>query len=315
MSTQLQRLNSALSGAVSQQNASPQLPIIFVIGAPRSGTTLMLQWLTSLGCFAYASNLASRFYSNPYVGGLAHRALLEEPESRVLKTELTANFQSVLGKTTGPHAPNEFWHFWRECFHIHGNDVSAINKDLLVENKLFEKGLAGLEEAFERPLALKGLILNWHLAELASLLPSSHFIFVSRNTADNAYSLYQAREKFFSTASEWYSFQYPGYAALKNLEPEEQVVRQVQDNNAAISDGLRHLATERVTTISYEAFCDDPSNLYARIREVLGPLGSVLSVEYHGPECFERRTSYRSGATYRNIKDISSRHAGGQSDL
>ena len=36
--------------------------VVLVVGGPRSGSTVMMQWLASSGVFAYPSNLLSRFY-------------------------------------------------------------------------------------------------------------------------------------------------------------------------------------------------------------------------------------------------------------
>ena len=39
----------------------PKLPTVFIVGNPRSGTTLLYQWLAATGLFAYPSNIMSRF--------------------------------------------------------------------------------------------------------------------------------------------------------------------------------------------------------------------------------------------------------------
>ena len=59
--------------------ASPSRPIVFVLGAPRSGTTLLTQWLAASGHFGVPSNLLARFYEAPYIGGLVQR-LLTDPD-------------------------------------------------------------------------------------------------------------------------------------------------------------------------------------------------------------------------------------------
>ncbi len=55
-----------------------QYPIGFIVGNPRSGTTLFLQWLSSLGCFAYPTNILARFSYAPYIGALTQRMLFEK---------------------------------------------------------------------------------------------------------------------------------------------------------------------------------------------------------------------------------------------
>src|SRR5262245_47802783 len=55
--------------------ATPRLPVVFVVGPPRSGTTLAMQWLAATGVFAWPSNLLSRFYEAPYVGALIQQVV------------------------------------------------------------------------------------------------------------------------------------------------------------------------------------------------------------------------------------------------
>ena len=102
---------------------SPSLPVLMVIGPPRSGTTVTMQWLANSGYFAYPTNLLSRFYGAPYVGALIQQ-LIFDPRFNY-KNELFDHngdsgtaFRSDLGKTKGPTQPNEFWYFWRRFVDI-----------------------------------------------------------------------------------------------------------------------------------------------------------------------------------------------------
>ena len=70
------------------QMTQPKLPVLLIVGNPRSGTTLLYQWLAATGLFAYPSNIMSRFYRAPYIGGLLHK-ILE-------KSNLTATSGSTL---------------------------------------------------------------------------------------------------------------------------------------------------------------------------------------------------------------------------
>lgn len=94
---------------------APDLPTLFVIGAPRSGTTLSMQVLASCGAFAYPSNLLSRFYSAPYIGSLIQRITIDPDYD--YKDEMSGGlggcqaFSSEVGKTKGAVQPSEFWCF------------------------------------------------------------------------------------------------------------------------------------------------------------------------------------------------------------
>ena len=46
----------------------PRYPVLFVVGMPRCGSTLLMQWLAQTARFAYPTNLLSRFYAAPAIG-------------------------------------------------------------------------------------------------------------------------------------------------------------------------------------------------------------------------------------------------------
>jgi hypothetical protein len=51
-------------------------PFAFIVGAPRSGTTLLLQWFASQGSFSYPTNVLNRFAYAPYTEALNQQMLL-----------------------------------------------------------------------------------------------------------------------------------------------------------------------------------------------------------------------------------------------
>ena len=76
----LNEINSLLApveAGVRERFGKPRLPLILVVGAPRSGTTLVTQWLAAMGGFAYPSNLLSRFFQAPYIGALLQQMLTD----------------------------------------------------------------------------------------------------------------------------------------------------------------------------------------------------------------------------------------------
>lgn len=121
----LQGVNDLLAEAerrIIEDSAGPTKPLIFIVGAPRSGTTLMLQWLAASGRFAYPTNLLSRFFKAPYIG-VRIQQLLTDPslDYRGELFELTGttiDWVSNAGKTRGVLQPHEFFYFWRRFFPV-----------------------------------------------------------------------------------------------------------------------------------------------------------------------------------------------------
>jgi hypothetical protein len=263
-------------------------PVVLVIGPPRSGTTLAMQWLAASGAFGYPTNLLSRFYAAPAIGARVQE-LLTNPRY-AFRDELAGlarevDFTSDLGKTRGALAPNEFWYFWRRFLptvdieplgeRAGEVDVSGLNAEL-----------AALADVFEKPLALKGLMLMYDLPAAAAFLPDAIFLHLERDPLFNAQSLLEARERFFGDRARWYSARPPEAAELERGSPFEQIAGQVVHTQRHIADGLRAVDPTRKLSVSYAGFCADPAATWSALGERLAARGCPLP-GYDGPPRFE----------------------------
>src|SRR5690554_4423241 len=142
-------LNTTIQSIESPINTDEaQSPIILIMGCPRSGSTLLLQWLASSGLFSYPSNLIARFYKNPYLGIRAQQALLDfDPLNQLDFKETKFDFSSSLGKTKGALGPSEYWYYWRTFFKF-DNDVQILSKNQLggVDGEAFINQLLAFEQ-------------------------------------------------------------------------------------------------------------------------------------------------------------------------
>jgi len=289
----LREINSMLQPTedrVLADFAMPRFPVIFIVGCARAGSTLMLQWLAGTGIFAYPTNLLSRFYRAPYIGAKIQQ-LLTDPEFN-FRNEFAGiadaiNYASDLGKTTGLLGPNEFWYFWRRFF-TYGDIQHLGDKELeKADIKKFIAELAAIEAVFNKPFALKGLIINWNIPFVSNALDKALFIHVVRHPLYNAQSLLESRKKYFGTLKHWYSFKPREYASLKDLSPYEQVAGQVYCTNSAIARGLEQIDESRKLILAYEEFCSNPRSVFDSIREKFVQQGMQADWSYTGPDGFE----------------------------
>jgi hypothetical protein len=274
------------------QLTQPKLPAVFIVGNPRSGTTLLYQWLATSGLFAYPSNIMSRFYNAPYIGGLLHKIFVDYDKQGELFGNRQFGFTSQLGKTKGAQSPHEFWYFWRRFFHF--GEIQQLSKEELanVNHKLFLKELAAIECCFEKPLLLKALILNWNIDYLDGLLKKPLFLFTQRNAIHNMASLYRARKIFFNDPSKWYSFKPPEYESLRTKNVYMQLAGQVYFTNKHIEQTLQSIKSGRSIIISYERFCEAPEKQYDLILSQLRLLGYDTNQAYTGPSSFQPSLSF-----------------------
>ena len=240
----------------------PSIPIVLFMGCPRSGSTLIFQWLTSLGIFSYPSNLIARFYKNPYIGIRVQQTLVEyDPINQLGINQAKPNFSSSLGKTIGALSPSEFWYFWREFFIFKDSCVLTEEELLNVNYKSFLFKLSAFERLTGKPLAMKGMLLNWHIPYLYKINKKFIFVDLNRDSFYNAQSLLFAREKFFGTRLKWYSLKPEEYRLLLDKEPIEQVAGQVVFMRKAINKGMDKIPISNKISINYNEFCSNPSLL------------------------------------------------------
>lgn len=275
----LSELNGALGGAEAglPLPAAPALPTVLVVGPPRSGTTLTMQWLAASGSFAYPSNLLSRFFGAPYLGARIQQLLLDPRFD--YKGELAAlaapteRFRSDLGKTRGPLEPNEFWYFWRRFVPL--RDPEPLG-DRAVDAEGLRRGLAALEAAFGAPFAAKGILFQYDLPKIAAILPRAVFVHTVRDPIDNARSLLKARVDYWGDAGRWFSVRPPGSEHLQDAAPEVQVAGQILATHASLRAQRDTLPPGCWLEVDHEAFCRDPAPTWDALRDRLAPLGVSL---------------------------------------
>ena len=51
----------------------PKLPVIFIVGAQRSGTTLLMQLMTQYFELSYPNNFIARYWDSPYIGAILYK--------------------------------------------------------------------------------------------------------------------------------------------------------------------------------------------------------------------------------------------------
>lgn len=290
----LATLNDSLGAAEQKllectQGLGKDHPIIFIMGPLRSGTTLFMQWLANSGVVAYPTNLLSRFYGAPAIGAQI-QLLLTDPRydfrNEIPDFNTSISFRSENGKTTGTLEPNEFWYFWRRFLPF--RDLDWLPDEELarvVDQPMLSKELTTLSRIFDKPFALKAMILNYNIPFLNAVFEKALFVQLRRDYVSNVASVLDARERQLGGRDQWYSFKIPEYPKLKDLEPLAQAAGQVVNIDRAVTRGLRSIDQSRKMLVQYEDFCEDPRQTF---RELLHKLGlDETETAYVGPERFK----------------------------
>lgn len=237
-------------------------PLGFIVGAPRSGTTLVSQWLANLGCFSYPTNTLARFAYAPYFGALIQQMLFErrfDPlKELIIFDEKELVYTSNLGKSFGFLALNEFQHFFRNYInnyfpkYIPDEDFEKINFQELLQ------GLASVEYVLEKPFITKAMMLQYNLFETSKKIPHSIFFYIKRDPVYVMQSIYQSRKKYFNDLTKWWSVMPKEYDILKEKSVYDQIAGQVYYTEQSIEKGLLKIPGKRKIIIQYEDFCNAP---------------------------------------------------------
>lgn len=214
----------------------PTRPVVIVVGAPRSGTTLTYQLLASTGAYAYPTNFVARFFTSPALG---HRI-----QTSVAPTLPTPDhtFTSNAGNTTGWWGAHEFSYFWRDQLRFGGDHTQLDPQPTLGPT------LGAYEREAGLPLLMKSNLLCFAVPALAEALPTARFLHVRRSPVDTALSILRMRESVHGTVDAWWSID---TGPPTTSDPIHQVVEQVARCHAALD------ASDRVETVQYESLCAD----------------------------------------------------------
>ena len=246
-------------------DASPET--VFILGAPRTGSTVLYQTLCSRLGLPYFSNLTNTYFPHtPIIGLLLQKALPVE-------ISLTSHF----GKTTGDLQPSEASAVMKNWFG--GGHPSGLVSTGIVEGKLphFKTTLSAAETLFGCPLLVKNPWNSFRVKCLAESLPSARFIWLRRDAAAAGKSDLSARYMTKGSPTAWNSATPANVEALQRLPPTAQVVENQNEYNLAIGNGLEDTCTGRWIGVWYDHFCIDPERTLERIREGLGLSPEVQS--------------------------------------
>lgn len=262
-------MNLALADASLPRapTASTELPLIYIVGAPRSGTTLLSQLLSKYLPVGYINNLISRFWLRPSAGVRLSESLLGPDAGTAI--ELKSRF----GTTTDLIGPHEFGYFWRHWLRL---DEAATHS--LAPKDLARIDVGGLVDALEgeilgsfgRPVVFKNVICGLCAPFLSMLHPRSLFVHIDRDPLLTAASILNSRLERYGSYSNWWSLKPSTYPFLDASGPEDEVARQVVDCRREIDQALSQPGVHAVR-LSYESLCADPA---AELDRIAGSLAA-----------------------------------------
>lgn len=255
-------------------HAVESLPIIYIVGAPRSGTTLLSQVLSRYLPVGYIDNLIARFWERPSVGIRLSQSLLGDSKRESIV------FDSQHGVTTGIAGPHEFGYFWRKWLAL---DTSATHKLSNAEAAVIDR--AGLRKVlldeilgpFGKPVVFKNVICGFQAEILTHVHPASLFIWIRRNQEEVVRSILKCRMERYGRYDAWWSLKPATFPEIASFaSPAEQVMRQVADCTYEFE---RELAKPSVHSlqVDYAELVNNPGAILKKVCAAVQRLGYDIS--------------------------------------
>lgn len=236
------------------------LPIVQIVGPPRSGTTMAYQVLSHGLPYAYFDNLNSLFPRSAITAG----RLFGVPKRRArLQTH------SYYGNTSGMRGTNDGFHVWDRWL---GEDRSAVvdplpasvREDML---RFFRAWFAH----FPFPLLTKHNQNLLCMGTLADALPSTIFVVVARDPVYTAQSLLIARERIQGDRRvPWGLGARHGQPREAVSDPLLDVADQVRGIFARLREQIRAAPPECTLCVRYPDFCKAPGRWVGEVHRLVG---------------------------------------------
>ncbi|MBN1462431.1 MAG: sulfotransferase [Paludibacteraceae bacterium] len=227
------RYESLSESIQNQKKATP----IFIVGAPRSGTTLIFQQMIRQLQLVYISNLMALFPNQMLkIFNITASKIINYSEMK----------ESMFGYISGVNSPNEagkIFTFWFE-------KVPAEHKIELIRNTINY-----LYSKHEAPLVTKNVRNSSRLKNILKVFPHVKIVYIKRDTRMNAQSIILARREL-GDEKRWFGVKPIGYEKVLKKDIFYQAVWQVFETEKMIENFIKNNNTNYYA-LSYEDFCKD----------------------------------------------------------
>lgn len=242
---------------------------VFIVSAPRSGSTILYQIITKALKVEYTSNLAAICYHSLFTGWRLQKFLYGDKAHN--------SFSSNMGRTKGwlsPHESGKFWYRWFpmeppfvEQGFYHSKDFTELRKTI-----------RAIEQAGGKPLVFKNTVNGERLQVLQQVFPDALVIFCKRDPYYTAKSIYEHRVKVQGNDTTWWATKPNNYKDLLKLPPKQQVAAQVYFLEKRIEEDILLFPEKQRITISYEDLCKDTQGTLARLESFMKQNGLETSI-------------------------------------
>ncbi|WP_417334504.1 sulfotransferase [Halarcobacter sp.] len=256
----LKIINKGLINKLSKDNIKHQP--VFIIGAPRTGSTILYQAITNELNVTYIDNLSCKFNKVLFLGQLISNIIFRRKSHNCFKSDHGKTKQCNL------HAPSEcggFWYNWLPK-NKHFIDFNEIDKFSLEEMKL---EITAISNFFSKPLIFKNLNAGQRMRMIKEIFPKAKFILIKRDPLFTAQSILKAKRKSGKPDDEFWSVMPKNIKELEKFNTYEQIIKQIYYLEKQIIEDSKLFDKENFLTIDYCEFGNSFQNVMIRCKQFI----------------------------------------------
>jgi hypothetical protein len=240
---------------------------LFILGVPRSGTTITYQIISNYFNVLYPDNLVYLCRENPFLGfDLSNRIFREKPHNC---------FRSKQGNTMdcGLHAPSQEPFFWKPYTNKLATRTQNIGVLSDVEKKEIYTNLFSVINKFKKPMVMKGSAVGNNLNVFLEIFSNAKFIQFTRNPLYTAQSLFMTTQKMGGDFENTWMRRIKPYNHQKIREA-QSVYRKIALYVFALykqnMEDLKNISEENYVSFSYEELCSSMNMVLEKVHTLLG---------------------------------------------
>ena len=260
-------------------------PPVFILGAPRSGTTILYQLLCKYFNFGFINNFVADFYRLPNAATSFYKKFFNEQNN--------ISLESKFGQSQNLYGPNEFGSFWYQWFdndHKLKKPISIIKKEIL-------SGVSGLTKIHQKSILFKNVVNSMRVIQLNKIFDNPVFIVITRDELDTAQSILNARVKLYNDKNHLWSVM---PSRIDNSEFEKpywtQIIQQIRGVHFNIDLAKGAIGDDKFIFVEYSDLCNNTIKVLESIKDKLN---------YRGVNITSYDKSYPSRLNYSTGKKVS----------
>ena len=245
-----------------RKKADSNLPVILIMGAARSGTTLLYQLLCDYLPVSYFHNLSTLFPRSSITASKLFNRLLKKSKS---------DYINYFGNISGFGAPNEGLHIWNRWLGSNRNQIETNLSGKKTEE--MRNFLHTWNNTFKRPLINKSNRNSLAINFFEQALPGKcYFLVIERDPVYVVQSLIQSREiiqgdKRIGWGVGATNGSMESGSMNDPLSYIDDICNQVFRVSESLNESLKAIAPERYFKISYEELCENPVSVIQRVHD------------------------------------------------